>query len=292
MIANQLYVKETTQLKTASRSSIIARHSLLAYFILAYAISWSIEIPLGLSMRGIIQIQIPQAIHYLASFGPLLAALIVCLTTQGMTGAGRLFSGLTRWRVERSYLVFAILSPLVVFAAAVLISRLLQGVWPDLSSLGQVDYLPPIGVLPAVGLWLLTYGFGEEMGWRGFALPRLQENRSAFSASIILGVLWAGWHLPAFFYRDTYVAMGVLVVFQLLSVTAASIIMTWLYNGTRGSLLMIVIFHGLFDFLAVSTAGGAYAAIIMSAMMVFWAVRVLNVYGKENLAPVTRISNS
>jgi membrane protease YdiL (CAAX protease family) len=74
----------------------------------------------------------------------------------------------------------------------------------------------------------------------------------------------------------------------LVSVVSASFILTWLYNGTRGSLLMIVLFHGLFNFFSVSEAGGESAAIIMSAVVVFWAVRVINVYGRENLAPVEK----
>jgi membrane protease YdiL (CAAX protease family) len=75
---------------------------------------------------------------------------------------------------------------------------------------------------------------------------------------------------------------------MIFSVTVASIICTWLYNGTRGSLLMVIIFHGLFDFLSVSSAGGEMAAIVMSAPIVFWAVRIVHVHGKANLAPVEK----
>jgi len=259
------------------------------YFLLAYAISWLIEIPLALSMRGAIPVQIPRPIHYLASFGPFVSALIVSLTFRGWQGAAELFRGLARWYVRPTYALFAIAAPLILFALACIVSRIIRGEWTDLGLLGQVDYLPPIGIFPALGLWLLTFGFGEETGWRAFALPRLQAGRSAFSASIFLGLLWAGWHAPAFFYRDTYIAMSWLgPLMMIFSVTVASIICTWLYNGTRGSLLMVVLFHGLFDFLSVSSAGGEMAAIIMSAPIVFWAVRIVHVYGKDNLAPAEK----
>jgi membrane protease YdiL (CAAX protease family) len=201
----------------------------------------------------------------------------------------RLFSGLAKWRVGRGYAIFAVLMPPILFAIAVLVSRLLQGSWPDLRLLGDIDYLPRLGALGVLGLWLLTFGLGEETGWRGFALPRLQAGRPAFSAALIIGVLHTFWHLPAFFFRDTYTEMGLLGLPMLfVSVLSASIIMTWLYNGTRGSLLMIVLFHGLFNFFSVSKAGGEGAAIVMSAMIVFWAVRVVKVYGQENLAPVEK----
>lgn len=268
----------------------VARHALPLYFLLAYAFSWAIEIPVALSVQGVISTQVPPALYYFASFGPSLAALVVVIATEGLPGLRRLFGGLAKWRVGKGYAFFAILTPPILFAAAVLVSRLLQGTWPNLSLLANIDYLPRLGVLGVLGLWLLTFGLGEEMGWRGFALPRLQATRSAFSAALIIGVLHSFWHLPAFFFRDTYTAMGLLLGLPMLfvSVVSASIIMTWLYNGTRGSLLMIVLFHGLFNFFSVSEAGGESAAIIMSAVIVFWAVRVVNVYGRQNLAPVEK----
>ncbi|HEX6384510.1 MAG TPA: CPBP family intramembrane glutamic endopeptidase [Anaerolineae bacterium] len=275
----------TTKLSFWTRS-----HSLVLYFLLAYAISWAIEIPIALSLRSIINLKVPLAIHYLASFGPFLAALVVTIGTEGYPGVRRLFSGLAKWRVGRGYVLFAVLAPPFLFAVAVLFSRIAQGAWPDLRLLGQADYLPYLGVLPVLILWLLTFGFGEEMGWRGFALPRLQANRSAYSASLILGLLWALWHVPAFFYRDTYVAMGLLLPLMLISVLAASVVHTWLYNGSGGSLLMVILFHGLFDFFSVSSAGGDGAAIVMSAAIVFWAIRVLKVYGPANLAPVEKVT--
>lgn len=263
--------------------------SLVLYFLLAYGLSWAVEIPIALSKQGIINIEIPLAVHYLASLGPFLAALIVGILSEGFASVRSSLSGLTKWRVGRDYALFAILAPPLLFAVAVIVSRIVQGVWPDLRLLGQVDYLPYLGILPALVLWLLTFGFAEEVGWRGFALPRLQANYSAYAASLILGGLWALWHAPAFFYRDTYMAMGFLVFpMVLVSVLAASVVHTWLYNGTRGSLLMVVLFHGLFDFFSVSSAAGASGAIVMSVAIVFWAVRVIQLYGPATLAPVDK----
>ncbi len=266
------------------------RRHLIAYFVLTYLISWAIEIPLALSVQGVITVQVPLALHYLASFGPFFAALIVTLAVEGVPGVGKLLGALTKWRVERVYALVALVAPCVVFGAVVILSRILQGVWPDLGLLGQVDYLGYLGILPALGLWLLTFGLGEETGWRGFALPRLQATRPAFSASLAVGLLWAAWHLPAIFYRDTYIAMGLLVIPMLIIIaTVGSIVYTWLYNGTRGSLLMVVLFHGLFDFFSVWPAGVIGAGVVMTIMMVFWAVRVYKVYGPANLAPVQKV---
>jgi membrane protease YdiL (CAAX protease family) len=236
-----------------------------------------------------VKAQIPYGIHYFASFGPMLAAIFVAASTEGSQGVRRLLSGLFRWRVGLGYVAFSILAPLFLFAIAVVVHWLTEGAWPDLRLLGQVDYLPRLGIAGAFVLWLLTYGMGEEIGWRGFALPRLQQARTAASASTILGLLWGLWHLPALFYRDTYLALGFLALPMLLvSVFFASIIMTWLYNSTRGSLLMVSLFHGLFDLLSVSEAGGERAAVVMGAAAVLWAIFVMRRYGPENAAPVPR----
>ncbi len=166
---------------------------------------------------------------------------------------------------------------------------MLQGIWPDLSKLGVVDYLGKIGIFPALGLWLLTFGLGEEVGWRGYALPKLQSSRTALASSNLLGVLWALWHLPAFFYKDTYTSMGIFgfPVF-LISVIMASMFNTWLYNSTRGSLLMIIIFHALFDFILVSSAGSDLTPALMTVGVIFLAVRAVKVYGPINLSPYAR----
>jgi membrane protease YdiL (CAAX protease family) len=165
-------------------------------------------------------------------------------------------------------MLFSVLSPVALFAVAVVARYVVSGDWPDLSLLGQVDYLPDMGVAGAVLLWLLTCGLGEEIGWRGFALPRLQRGQSALAASLILSLPWVVWHLPAFFYKETYMSMGLAAGFPMLliSLMAAAVIFIWLYNSSRGSLVPVVVFHALFDLLSASSAGGSYAAAIMSAV--------------------------
>ena len=176
--------------------------------------------------------------------------------------------------------------PHALFVLAVGVARVTEGHWPDWRLLGEVDYLPYLGPAGAFLLWLLTFGLGEEIGWRGYALPRLQKNHSALTATLIVGGLWALWHLPAFFYRETYLAMGLTAGLPLLfmSILAASIVFTWIYNGTRGSLLMVIVFHALFDFLSVSQAGRQSAAIIMSAAVTIWAVLIIVLFKPANLS--------
>ena len=271
---------------TNSQPSPLKRYPLVAYFILAYAVSWAFEIPLALSAQGVLKAPLPFWIHYLASFGPLAAALIVTAGLEGRAGIARLFSGLWKWRVGLGHFVFSAFSPIIVFLVGSILTRYAQGQWPDFGLLGKVDYLPYLGVAGAVILWLVTYGFGEEVGWRGFALPRLQKSRSALSASLILGFFWGLWHLPAFFYKPAYMAMGLLagIPMLLISVAAASIIFTWLYNSTQGSLLMVVLFHALYDLLLLSEASSGITATLLNATPMIWAVLVVIVYKPANLS--------
>jgi membrane protease YdiL (CAAX protease family) len=170
---------------------------LLAYFVLAYAISWSIAIPLALGAQGVISPVLPEWAHYFMGYGPMLAALIVTRITEGAPGLRRLGSSIVQWRVRPVWWIVAV-SPLVFGFITAVILNLAAGSAIGLSDLGVVHFLPPLG-LGALVLWIVTFGIGEEIGWRGYALPRLQKGRSALTATSILFVLWALWHLPAFF---------------------------------------------------------------------------------------------
>lgn len=116
--------------------------------------------------------------------------------------------------------------------------RLSGGPWPDWEVLGRGRYADLAWV---VGLLLssVAYGFGEETGWRGFALPGLQRDRSALSATLILTAFWALWHAPFFFYRYEF-GLGQIVGF-FLGLLAGAIWLTCLYNATGGSVLMVAI---------------------------------------------------
>jgi membrane protease YdiL (CAAX protease family) len=265
------------------------RRVLVIYFVLAYAISWACMLPVALSAQGIIFQSVPYALYYLASFGPALSAVIVTGATKGRPGLLSLLSRLWKWRVDFRYYAFAVLAPIALFGVAVLANRVVTGAWPDLNLLGQADYVPYLGIPGVVVLWFLTYGLGEETGWRGFALPHLQRTRPAANAALLLGVLWAGWHLPAFFFRDTYVEMGLpgFAMF-VVSICFASVVFAWLYNSTGGSLLLVILFHVFFNWLSVSEAGGQFVAILMSAPVIAWAIFVVRRYGTENVAPILK----
>lgn len=256
--------------------SFVSRHPVLVYYLLAMVFSWSIMLLLGAVKQGWIDLQIPFAVHYLAAFGPMLAALLVTSATGGIQGLKELWGRITKWRVGWQWASICILSPVVVFILAVPMVRLIKGEWPELRLLGQANYLPYLGA-GVIVIWLASYGFGEEIGWRGFALPRLQKKWSVARATLILGCMWVFWHLPAFLYLDTLQEMGWLFLPGFIfSVLCGAVILTWIYNGTRGSVLMVALWHGLFDFFTASKAGQDIIPVVMSALVIIAALLVTN----------------
>jgi membrane protease YdiL (CAAX protease family) len=261
------------------------RRDLVAYFLLAYAISWAIAIPLAAAKQGWIDWQPPFAIHYLVAFGPMLSAILVTCATAGIESVKRLLQRIVRWPLQRRWWLVA-LSPLLAYAVIAVLLRLAQGEWTDVSLLGEVNFLPPLGA-GALALWIFTFGLGEEVGWRGFALPRLQRNRSPLAASLVLWVFWAIWHWPMFFY----IYDPALLPMILLGMLTGTIFLTWLYNGSRGSLLMVILWHATYDFITASKAGEGVVAAIVTALVMVWAV-VLVVRSKAVNLPRRSDKNS
>jgi membrane protease YdiL (CAAX protease family) len=213
---------------------LVKRHPLIAFFVLAFALSWW---PWILYAFG----PSPTPI---ASFGPFLAALVVLAITQGKSGIGGLLRRMVRWRVGIRWYAVALLLPVGIALAATALNVLLGAQAPSAADLGGWT-----GLFSIFAVRLLIPGTGgawEEPGWRGFALPSLQAGRSALVASLILGAVWALWHLPL------VVATGQMGGWDIVSILAWTLVLTWVYNGTGGSVLIIMLFHAMFNTVSVS----------------------------------------
>jgi membrane protease YdiL (CAAX protease family) len=269
----------------------VAQHPLTSYFLVAYAVSWSIAVPLALQAQGILPARVPWSLHYLTAFGPAAAALVIARLLREPTAtaehtrptsvADRLFW----WAV-------GIGSPLLLFVVAQVAARLAGQTGPTWMSLGQANFLPDLGVM-AWGLWFLTSGLGEEVGWRGFALPRLQRTHSAMTSSLLLAIGWAGWHLPAFFYVPSYTAIGLRILPGFfLGVLAGAIVLTWLYNSSGGSVLAAILWHASFNFVTASPNAGGFVAAVTSTLVMAWAVFVMWRYEWTTLASLHTAASS
>jgi uncharacterized protein len=215
-------------------SSLIQHHPLATFFVLAYAISWILWLPLVVSGDDS-PTDIGFVLTLLATLVPSTVAIVLVAVVHGKAGVRKLLGRLLIWRVGVGWwAAVALLSTLAL--GAVGLSVLFGGDTPD------VDVTIP----GAVALFLLFIfpgsAGGEEIGWRGFALPILQADRSALGASVVLGVVWGVWHLPLYLTGADIRPLSLFAPWVLITV-AASVIYTWIYNGTGGSLLIVVLFH-------------------------------------------------
>ena len=142
--------------------------------------------------------------------------------------------------------------------------RWVNGAWPDVRLLGRINFLPDLGP-GALVLWLLNSGLGEESGWRGYALPALQRRYTPRVASLIIAAGWIVWHIPAFFYLPSYQQLGPgMVIGFVVGVVTGSFLLTWLANRSNGSLLLPIVWHGLFNFTTAPPSSGGLVAAVSS----------------------------
>lgn len=182
---------------------------------------------------------------YAAVCAPSLMAIVVTALRYGKAGLGDLFASLFRVRAGWAWIALSVLA-FPVLCLVVALARAAGG-----GGLAGFDFAPWLVALPAILLagHLLTDpgALGEELGWRGFALPRLLELTDARRASLALGLVWAVWHLPAFYVGSLSQAELAFVPF-VLRVVAYSAFMTWLFVNTRGSVLWAgVVPHMMFN---------------------------------------------
>lgn len=215
-----------------------------AFFVLTYLISWAYwSIVLGIMGRDTLAWFAPGA------FGPPLAALLVTGIVEGRTGTRVFLRRWVQWRVGGRWYVLV----MVGLPALGVLVGLLSGDWSD----RFVGSVPSVAVtyLATLSLLLVFGGGQEEPGWRGFALPRLQERMGPLLASLVLGVLWGLRHLPVFVLVPGYNSTGPgvasivasVAVFTAVGAVGQSLLLTWLFNRTAGSVLLAVLAHASLD---------------------------------------------
>ena len=271
---------------------MLAKHPLVSFFVMAYAFSWVVWAPwvLGEDGAGLLPIKISDSASGLLNAaailaGPTLAAFIMTAITEGRAGVRRLLGRYVLWRVGLGWWVVAALGNPILFLVAAVISRLLFGGWPEMGEFGRSEEFAFLGLLPYWVANIVFYGFGEEVGWRGFALPRLQTGRrSALMAALILSLFWAAWHIPLYTFVMGFKGMGLAVVpGWFFSILTGSVLLAWLYNSTGGSVLIVAIFHGTLD-ITISSHAGPELANVMGALVTVWGLAVLAWGGPKNLS--------
>lgn len=221
--------------------------NLWLFFFIAFVFSWLFWIPQALIAQGLLSAP-SILVNFLnspfnpAAFGPLVAAFYLTYRSSGKMGVIELLKRGIGVKFSKVWFIPILLLMPAVTGGALLISKLLGGITPDLTVL----YSP----------WLIVYWFfymlflggplQEEFGWRGYALDRLQLRHTAFTSSVILGFMWAVWHFPLNFASGTgpqYSQALPLFIGSAITIILLSILFTWIYNNTGRSIFATLLFH-------------------------------------------------
>jgi uncharacterized protein len=214
-----------------------AAKSLLVFVLVTFSFTWLVLAPAALSVYGFISLPVPiNAIITLATLGPFLGGISAAAYETGPAGVRALLSRVVRWRVKATWYGLVLAGPALVMLAAFLLWRSLGG--PQLPAPPAQAWL----TIPILILVLLLPALFEETGWRGFALPRLQGRYGALVASIAIGIIWAAWHAPIWLIPEAGFNSLPFSTFAVFTV-ALSILFTWLFNNTGGSVMLPALAH-------------------------------------------------
>ena len=228
-------------------SAWVKRHPLVAYFVLAFAGTWLCFAPILLSQRGLGLITLPDAsafvLFFLATYtGPLLSAFVLTGVIDGKAAVRQLLGRIVQWRVGVRWYLLVIIGYPVIFLLGASVALGMEPLnslilkWPMIFTV----------YLSAVPIGLLLPSLGEETGWRGFALPRLQQQYGPLLGSLILGTLHGVWHLPAYFIPGAILPGAfdpTVFVANTLAIVASTIVWTWLFNNANESILFAMFVH-------------------------------------------------
>ena len=212
------------------------KHAGFLFVLLTYILTWSVEMPAALSKHGYAALNISKALQIICTLSPGTVAIILTAIYFGKNSLKGLFKAIVKWRVKFRWYIIIIILGIALCGLSLLIFNWITGPSIKLESpFNFVFYF--ILILPLSAFW-------EEIGWRGFLLPVLQEKYTAIKSSIIIGFVWSLWHLPIYLAINPYGDKTVIFFFMMcIGCFALSFIATYLYNATKGSLLICILFH-------------------------------------------------
>jgi membrane protease YdiL (CAAX protease family) len=227
----------TTPRSTADESRLQTQAGRVGlFFALTFATAWTLWIAAALVVPAESMGAGARALIFLpGTFAPAIVALALTGRVDGVAGVRALLSRLLRWDVGARWYVFAVAYLATIKLLAAVAHRVLMGGWPAFGT-------SPVLLMLAAVVLSTPFQAGEEIGWRGYALPRLATRVGLARASLIIGVVWAVWHIPLFYIAGTDTTGQPFPVFML-SVTAVSTAMAWLYVRTGASLLLVMLMH-------------------------------------------------
>ncbi len=217
----------------------------VAFMLLALALSWGLWISTIASQHGWIEAQIP--VMPWGSFGPAIAAIIVAARFRGVR---ELLRPALRFRARGIDYVLAVVAPIMAFAVAAVAELTARGTAPVFANLDKLWMAPLLWIV----ILIVGGPLGEEIGWRGFALPRLLSRIGPLASSLVIGVMWLVWHLPLFWLEGAAQEGSSIALFAV-AVFAIAIVFTWFWIRTEGNLWLAITMHTSINVTSVGLAG-------------------------------------
>jgi len=221
-----------------------------------------------------------SASHLPGLAGPLVGAVASTTMFEGRAGLLALVQRCLRIPLRRWLALALILLPLLLLAVTLLIDRARGQDWPAADLFFDYPGVPSAaGWVTTILLALLLNGFGEEVGWRGYAFEQLTANRSAVAATLWVSLLWLVWHLPLFFvHRNMAEMIGPALIGWAIGLLLGAFVLSWLYLTFQRSILVCALWHTAYNFAVATPAGGDLAPALTSTAVMFaglWAVRLM-----------------
>jgi uncharacterized protein len=257
------------------------RRRLIVFITVTFGFTWLCWLPLLLNRQFSSGISILPGQFYLGSFGPLLGAAVSQLLPGG-SGLKAWFRRIFSLDFPKVWLIIAAGLPLLYGMIAVVAHTLVTGSLPDMSRFGLTSELPPeFNLWMTSMVWILTFGIGEETGWRGFLLPELHKRYSLFTSALLVAVIWIIWHIPAFWFNETYLGMGFGVLGWMISLTYGSVVLAWICAGSRWSVIPVITWHAIFDLLTASDQATEVMAMVCSMLVIVHGILLMKKLGRH-----------
>lgn len=273
--------EEPGQLREGGSDSS-SRHAreLITFVVITFGLSWGLWGMLLVALDGN---DLGGLAGPLGAFAPPVAAAL--LTWRSGVGMRSFWRPILAWRIGRWWTVVFATPVAVLVIGWIVMAALGRPLFPEAS--------PSVVTLPLLVIFMVLFGGGqEEPGWRGYALPRLQSMTNALGASVVIGVVWAAWHLPLFAFPGSGQA-GLNLWIYVLYVVGISILHTWVYNSTGGSVLAVMVLHALVNLIGGFIPMGIVPEAELATLAGVWivAAAVIIVYGPRDLSRGGRVTS-
>lgn len=246
--------------------------SFVGFVAIAYLVSWCWLVPVALS-GGVVVAGRGWPTHLPALVGPMLAAFVVTAVVFGRRGLRDLGRLMLLVRVGLRWWAFA-LSPLIVLALVLVIDTATGRTVPPAADFASYSGVSSgLGIVGTFLVILVVNGFGEEAGWRGFALPHLQERHSPLGATVIVSAVWLAWHAPMFLVVDTFRSFSTPIFFGwAFGLFCGAVVLSWLYNRSGGSILLVAIWHTTYNLISGTDAATGLLAALSTTLVIVLAI--------------------